>query len=234
MDEICIFAPQHFNRSSKEDTKTMIIMMKKFTSLMMALLFCASFSIQAQSEAQSQAQTQTETQPTFKLFAKTNAASKVDSKPWRSIAFSSNVVESTLTFSNGKQYGKHFFLGYGMGVDYFIPMTITLDDPNNMVTFPNGATSLEVGGLSVLPLFFDGRMRIFNSWISPAVRLRTGFTTNISHPSLGGFILPEIALDLTRYVSVSMGWAGQAHYRFDIKDWVRHNTHPYFGLAVNF
>ena len=215
-------------------------MMKKFTSLMMALLLCAGFSAQAQTSAQTETQTQaqtetqTETQTKFKLFTKANAASKVESKPWRSIAFSSNVLESTLTFSNGKQYGKHFFLGYGMGVDYFIPMTITLDDPNNMVTFPNGATSLEVGGLSVLPLFFDGRMRIFNSWISPAVRLRTGFTTNISHPSLGGFILPEIALDLTRYVSVSMGWAGQAHYRFDIKDWVRHNTHPYFGLAINF
>ncbi|MBO5768680.1 MAG: hypothetical protein J6R19_02120, partial [Bacteroidales bacterium] len=107
-------------------------MMKKFTSLMMVLLLCAGFSAQAQTSAQTETQTQaqTQTQTKFKLFSKTNAASKLESKPWRSIAFSSNVLESTLTFSNGKQYGKHYFLGYGMGVDYFIPMTITLDDPN--------------------------------------------------------------------------------------------------------
>lgn len=201
--------------------------MKKLSILMMAFLLCASFSAEAANFNQLEAG---ETEKT-KLEAGETEKTKPEAKPWRSVSFSSNFIESTLTFTNGKQYNKHFFLGYGMGIDYTIPMTITINDP--IVEFPNGDNSLEVGGFSV-PVFLDGRMRVFKSWISPAVRLRTGIISNFSHPAVGGFIFPEIALDITHYVSFSLGWIGQAQYRFDLNDWVRQNSPLYLGLAVNF
>lgn len=201
--------------------------MKKLSILMMAFLLCASFSAEAANYNQFETDEVEKAKPETGEPEKT----KPEAKPWRSVSFSSNFIESTLTFTNGKQYNKHFFLGYGMGVDYTVPMTITINDP--IVEFPNGDNSLKIGGFSV-PVFLDGRMRVFKSWISPAVRLRTGIISNFSHPAVGGFILPEIALDITRYVSFSLGWIGQAQYRFDLNDWVRQNSHPYLGLAVNF
>lgn len=211
--------------------------MKKLSILMMVFLLCASIPAEAtnfnQLEAGETEKTKLETSETekTKLEAGETEKTKPEAKPWRSVSFSSNFIESTLTFTNGKQYNKHFFLGYGMGIDYTIPMTITINDP--IVEFPNGDNSLEVGGFSV-PVFLDGRMRVFKSWISPAVRLRTGIISNFSHPAVGGFIFPEIALDITRYVSFSLGWIGQAQYRFDLNDWVRQNSPLYLGLAVNF
>lgn len=140
---------------------------------------------------------------------------------WRTISASSCAVNSQFSFTNGRQYSDHLFFGFGVGIDKTAVMNMTI----------NG-TDYSVGGLAI-PIFADGKWRVFDTWISPSVRLRAGAIFNANMPGVGVFATPEIGLDISRYFSITWGWNGHILYTSDY-GWYSMNAHPLVGVSIRF
>lgn len=143
-------------------------------------------------------------------------------RKWRTINVNTCVLNTTVSFTNGTQYGDHLFLGLGMGVDYYTPIDITVNN-----------TTYGVGGYSV-PIFVDGKWRLFGSWLSPSLRVRTGAIFNFRMAGAGLFAYPEIGFDISRRLTLSVGWNGQMLYSIDYGTWCNMSAQPCFGLSWKF
>ena len=143
-------------------------------------------------------------------------------KKWRTINVNTCVLNTTVTFTNGTQYGDHIFLGLGMGVDHLTPINITLEN-----------TTYSIGGYSV-PIFMDGKWRLFDTWLSPSLRVRIGAMYNFDMVGAGVFAYPEIGLDISRRLTLSVGWNGQMMYSMYYGAWYDVSAQPCFGLSWKF
>lgn len=140
---------------------------------------------------------------------------------WRTISASSCVVNSHFSFTSGHQYTDHLFFGFGFGIDKTARFNITYD-----------ALTIEAGGFAV-PVFVDGKWRIFDTWLAPSLRMRTGAIFNVTMRGAGLFINPEIGLDISRYFTLTWGWNGQLLYT-DACGWYRMTATPLVGVSVRF
>ncbi len=146
---------------------------------------------------------------------------------WRTINVSTCVVSTQATFTKGIQYNRHLFLGYGTGVDYTTVFNLNL---NNIQT--GKSESISVGGLA-LPIFVDAKLRLFDDWLSPSVRLRTGALINTHMPGVGLFATPEVGLDISRYFTLSVGWNGHLLYTPSY-GWYHLTAYPMLGASIRF
>lgn len=152
------------------------------------------------------------------LFATTLSAQQ---KEWRTISISSCELNSQYTFTSGHQYSESLFFGFGAGIDKTARFNITSD-----------ALTIEAGGFAV-PVFVDGKWRIFDTWLAPSLRMRTGAIFNVTMRGAGLFINPEIGLDISRYFTLTWGWNGQLLYT-DACGWYRMSAVPLFGFSLRF
>lgn len=146
---------------------------------------------------------------------------------WRTINASSCVVSTQISFTNGRQLSDHLFVGFGFGVDKTAVINITIQ---NATTGLREKVSL--GGYSI-PVFADGKWRLFDSWLSPSLRLRAGALFNVHMSGIGIFATPEIGLDISRYFTLSVGWNGHWLYTPDYS-WYNMTAYPLWGLSVRF
>lgn len=146
---------------------------------------------------------------------------------WRTISASSCGFNTQFSFTSGHQYTDHLFFGFGFGLDKTTVMNVTINDHTT-----GESTEFSVGGLAI-PIYADGKWRIFDSWLSPSLRLRTGALVNLHMPGIGVFATPEIGLDISRYFSITWGWNGHLLYTPDY-GWYHMTATPLVGVSVRF
>ncbi len=148
-------------------------------------------------------------------------------REWRTISASTCIAQSSLSFTNGKQYTPHLYFGFGSGIDYFVPVNINVNDIGT-----GESMSFRLGGLSI-PVFMDGKWRLFDTWISPSLRCRAGAMLNVRIPGAGGFVQPELGVDISRYFTLALGWHGQVLYTMDY-GWTTLSSYPNLSVTIRF
>lgn len=146
--------------------------------------------------------------------------------PWRTINASTCLLHTSVTFTNGKQFTPNFFAGYGMGVENTTVFNFNFHDKATGET-----TTVSVGGVGV-PLFVDGKWRVFDTWISPSIRCRAGAMFNLKMMGAGGFVHPEVGLDISRYFTIALGL--HAEWLYTDFGWYKQSSYPNLAISIRF
>lgn len=126
---------------------------------------------------------------------------------WRDISLnvSPDMVLGELTYTSGREINDQFFYGFGSGIIYHDQQIVE-------VNIDNTPTNVYINWLCV-PVFGDIKYRLFDSVVSPTLRLRAGVKGYLFfNEGLSLFAAPEIGIDLFRRVSISIAYNFDKYY----------------------
>lgn len=126
---------------------------------------------------------------------------------WRDISlnFSPDMVLGELTYTSGREINNQLFYGFGSGIIYHDQQIVE-------VNIDNTPTNVYIDWLCV-PVFGDIKYRLFDSVVSPTLRLRAGVKGYLfSSEGLSLFATPEIGIDIFRRFSLSIAYNFDKYY----------------------